>query len=271
MNLPNIPETFHLGPLLLHTYGMTFAIGVCLAYAVGRYAASKRGINLDHYDDMAFWALVIGFVCARAYYVIFYPQFFRGDFWEIFKTWDGGISVYGGLVGGAAAIFWRAHKYKLNIWNVLDTFSLGLPLGQAIGRIGNYINHEAFGQPTNSAWKIFIPLIDRPIDYYQYQYFQPTFLYEMICDLLIFVILISYFYFLSKTKSSSPNIKLKHYGIIFALYLILYSIARFFIEHLRLDSAYIFGLKVDQITAVLLFVIGLAILYYRYYHETLSS
>jgi phosphatidylglycerol:prolipoprotein diacylglycerol transferase len=271
MNLPNIPQTFHLGSLLLHTYGVTFALAVCAAYVIGRYAAAKRGIKLELYDDIAFWALIIGFISARAYYVIFYPQFFRGDFWEIFRTWDGGISIYGGLIGGVAAVFWRTHRYKLNIWNVLDSFALGLPMAQAIGRIGNYINHEAFGQPTNSAWKIFIPLIDRPVGYYQYQYFQPTFLYEMICDLAIFGILIFIFYLLTKKNKTNPENIIKHSGIIFASYLILYSITRFFIEHLRLDSAFIFGLKVDQITAVLLFIVGLGILYSRYHYETFNS
>lgn len=256
----SIPQTLSLGPLTIHLYGITFVLAAIVAYFVGRSFAKRRGITVEQFDDMAFWALVIGFICARAYYVIFYPQYYAGSFWEIFKTWDGGLAIYGGLIGGAAAIAWRARRLKIRLFAAFDVFAFGLPLAQAIGRIGNYINHEAFGNPTNLPWKIFIPLTDRPPGYTQYQYFQPTFLYEMIWDLSTFAAL--YFIFVRRAKKKSPGEAQNRAGTLTATYFLFYAFGRFWIEGLRLDSAYVFGLRVDQITSVLLFALGCGILYW---------
>jgi phosphatidylglycerol:prolipoprotein diacylglycerol transferase len=257
--LPEIPQILHIGPLSIHTYGITFASGVIAAYFVGRWAALKRGISPEHFDDIAFWAVVIGFISARVYYVLTYPQYFSGNVIEIFKTWDGGLSIFGGILGGMAAVYFRVRKLHVTFLNVLDAIVIGLPLGQAIGRIGNYINHEAFGYPTSLPWKIFIPIIDRPAGYMQFMYFQPTFLYEMIADLAIFLAL--FFWFRRTMRSGRRQ---KRAGIFFATYLVLYGIARYFIEGLRLDSSYILGvhfLRFDQLIAILLFAVGCGILY----------
>lgn len=257
--LPQIPQLLHVGSLSIHTYGITFALGVLASYLVGRWVAKKRGIYTDTFDDIAFWAVVIGFICARAYYVLTYPQYYSGNLIEVLKTWDGGLSIFGGLLGGIAAVAWRARHFRIKFLTIADSIAIGLPLGQAIGRIGNYINHEAFGNPTNLPWKIFIPLVDRPAGYQQFSYFQPTFLYELIADLLIFLILLVWF------KRSMPRTTTqKRLGTFFGAYLVLYSFARYFIEGIRLDSSYILGthfLRFDQLTAILLFVVGCGILY----------
>jgi phosphatidylglycerol:prolipoprotein diacylglycerol transferase len=257
--LPEIPQILHIGPLAIHSYGITFAGGVVAAYLVGRWAAVQRGISPEQFDDIAFWAVVVGFISARAYYVLTYPQYFAGNLLEVFKTWDGGLSIFGGILGGIAVVYFRVRRLKVNFLNALDAIVIGVPLGQAIGRIGNYINHEAFGYPTNLPWKIFIPFIDRPVGYQQYSYFQPTFLYEMIADLLIFFILLVWF----RRSNRSEKTK-KRYGIFFAVYLVLYGIARYIIEGMRLDSSYILGthfLRFDQFIAILLFLVGCGILY----------
>lgn len=264
---PLIPQILHIGPLSIHSYGITFALAVASAYLVGRWAAAKRGIANDKYDDLAFWAVVIGFIGARAYYVLTYPQYYSGNLIEIFKTWDGGLSIFGGLLFGIAAVVWRTHHHKINFWNAADSIAIGIPLAQAIGRIGNYINYEAFGNPTNLPWKIFIPLANRPAGYTQFSYFQPTFLYELIADLLIFTILIVWFN-ISSNKLNEK--KVKHPGLFFGAYLLLYSIARYFIEGVRLDSSYILGshfLRFDQFTAILLFAAGCGILYRSLHYE----
>ncbi len=257
--LPAIPQTFHIGRLVLHTYGLTFAGGVVAAYLVGRWAAIKRGISGDAFDDVAFWAVIFGFIGARIYYVLTYPHYFSGNFIEIFKTWDGGLSIFGGILAGILAVIWRARKHKLRLLNILDVIAIGLPLGQAIGRIGNYINHEAFGRPTNLPWKIVIPLANRPQGYQQFSYFQPTFLYELLADLLIFFVLLAWF-----KRSMKSSASFHRLGMFFGAYLVLYGIARYFIEGIRLDSSYILGvtwLRFDQLIAILLFVVGCGILY----------
>jgi len=260
MNLPQIPQIYHLGSLQLHTYGLTFALAVLIAYLLGRKFSKNYGINAQQFDDIAFWALIIGFVSARIYYVIFYYQYFQNDFWEIFRTWHGGISIYGGIIGGAAAIYWIVKKHKLSLLKVLDVFALALPLAQAVGRIGNYINHEAFGLPTNLPWKIFIPVEFRPESYSQYSYFHPTFLYEMIWDIIVFLVV----YFFAFKKKQNRGEKSSEAGFSAAIYLILYSFGRFWIEAIRLDSSYVFGFKLDQIVSILLFAAGWAILYRKY-------
>ena len=260
MNLPEIPQIYHIGVLQLHTYGLTFATAVLIAYLLGRKFSKKYGVNVQQFDDIAFWALIIGFISARIYYVIFYYQYYQNDFWEIFKTWHGGIGIYGGIIGGILAVFWRAKKHKVNLLRVLDIFALALPVAQAIGRIGNYINHEAFGLPTNLPWKILIPYEFRPEAYSQYAYFHPTFLYEMLWDIVVFFIV--YFYAFKKEQNNGQTTN--NSGFALATYLILYSFGRFWIEAIRLDSSYVFGFKLDQITSILLFIAGWVILYKKY-------
>ena len=132
----------------------------------------------------------------------------------------------------------------MSFFKLIDVFLCGTALGQSIGRWGNFFNSEAFGSPTNLPWKLFIPISHRPAQYMNFQYFHPTFLYESILDILIFIVLLVFF----KKFSKYP-------GTLACMYLILYSLARIFVEHFRVDSVLnIYGIPVAQLVSILLII-----------------
>src|SRR5574344_1549892 len=170
------------------------------------------------------------------------------------------MSIQGGILGGLIFGVFYAKQHNLPILKLCDVFSYGLCLGQAIGRWGNFFNSEAFGLPTNCFCKLFIPISHRPIDFLQYSYFHPTFLYESICDFLIFLILFFCVRKLVLLKFMNKNSD----GMIFFSYLILYSLVRIFIETLRIDSVLnLFGIPIAQIFCVFTILFGIMGIRYK--------
>ena len=259
-----LSQSFRLGSVQVHYYGIILAAAIVAGFGVALARAKKAGFDRSFLEDLGFWLIIFGIIGARAYYVIFYPQFFRGDFLEIFRIWHGGQAIYGALIGGALTVWYFARKYKINFWRITDFLVFALPLGQAIGRLGNYFNYEAFGKPTNLPWKIFIPQNFRPAGYEQYQFFQPAFAYEALASLALFALMLGIEKYFEKNPGKTWVQRLNQPGIFTAIYIIGYSIARFFVEGIRLDSAYLSGFRVDQITALFLIVLTSAILVYRY-------
>jgi phosphatidylglycerol---prolipoprotein diacylglyceryl transferase len=249
-----LSQGFSLGPLQIRYYGFTMLAAVASAYFLGRKHTKEIGVQSQDFDDIAFWTIIWGFLGARIYYVLFYFYQFQNDLSEIYKIWHGGISIYGGLIAGAIAIWYQCGKRDISFLKFTDKLIIGVPLGQAIGRIGNYLNFEAFGTPTNLPWKIFIPERFRPGEFSSSPYFHPTFAYEMIWDLIIFIILLT---LNRKVINQKP-------GWLVLIYILTYSIGRLFIEGLRVDSAFIAGFKVDQIIALLLIIFSFGIILYRY-------
>lgn len=239
----SIPSEIAIGNFAIRIYGITMASSILVGYFIGRHYSWKFGISKSEVDDIAFWITIVGFIGARIYYVIFDWQLYRNDYSEIYKIWHGGLSVYGSLIAGLIFIFFYTSKKAYSVYQLLDLMALSLPLSQAVGRFGNFFNQEAFGLPTNLPWKMYVDPINRPGNYRQYDYFHPTFLYEALVSILIFFILKK---LLGKTKP----------GILAFVYIGLYSLGRFFIEGIRLDSSYLYGLKVDQITAVVGLVVA---------------
>ncbi|RMF27570.1 MAG: prolipoprotein diacylglyceryl transferase, partial [Cyanobacteria bacterium J083] len=169
-----------------------------------------------------------------------------------------GIAIHGAVIGGAIAALIFAKVKKVSFWQLADIVTPGLILGQAIGRWGNFFNSEAFGRPTNLPWKLYIPPSRRPPEYINYDYFHPTFLYESIWNLLVFALLLYLFFWGLK----NPH-RLK-VGTIALVYLIAYSLGRFWIEGLRTDSLMFMGLRIAQIVslgAIALGIFGLVWLY----------
>ncbi|GAC1572251.1 MAG: prolipoprotein diacylglyceryl transferase [Candidatus Doudnabacteria bacterium] len=253
---PKLSQSFAIGFLNIRLYSLTFVGGIMAAYVIAQKRIQKSEISAEVFENIVFWTILWGFISARIYYVLFYWNQYKNNLSEIFMVWHGGLAIYGGLIGGALTIFILCKKNNVKFFRFTDLIILGIPLGQAIGRMGNYFNKEAFGLPTNLPWKIYIPLANRPQGYAQYSYFHPTFLYEIIADLLIFFILFRYI-----RKST-----LKPYpmGFLTALYLFLYSIARFAIEDIRLDSAYFGPFKGDQLTAAVLILTSAIVMVYLY-------
>ncbi len=247
-----ILSSFALGPLTIRIYSLTFVLGILAAYLIGRARALRAGISAKIFDDIIFWTIIAGFLSARIYYVLFYFGLYRDNLAEIYKVWHGGLAIYGGLIGGTIVLYFLCKKYAVDFFKFADLLVIGLPIAQAIGRIGNYFNYEAFGAPTNLPWKMFVPEQFRPPGFQQYAYFHPTFAYEIIWNLIVFALI-----FFAAKKRPKP-------GILLGIYLLLYSIGRFAIEAIRLDSAYFGVFRGDQITALLLIICALAIIVSRY-------
>lgn len=240
---------FSIGSVSIYYYGiiMAFAllIGVWTASQITKkfYPELDPEIIYDISPHIIIWA-IIG---ARAYYCLLNLTYFSKNPLEIVQLWHGGISIHGAILGGLIGGVIYAKRHKLPVLKLCDIFAYGLVLGQAIGRWGNFFNSEAFGRPTENFLKLYIPIYKRPIEYLQYNYFHPTFLYESILDICIFLIL---FFVIRKIAKNS--------GTVFFSYLILYSIVRILIEQIRVDSVLdINGIPIAQIMSVLIIFAGI--------------
>lgn len=239
---------------------MAFAciIGVSTAYLFfKKYNPDK---NYKALWDISSYLIVAGIIGARLYYCLLNPVYYSHNPLEILNFRQGGLSIHGGLIAGIITLFISAKKYKLPVLNLLDAFVCGTAIGQAIGRWGNFFNSEAFGYPTNLPWKLFIPPEHRPAEFFNFEYYHPTFLYESMLDICIFLVL----YFVMKKYA------LKKPGITVCVYMILYSAVRIFVESFRLDSALdISGIPIAQIISLVILLISAAALIFlsRKYHN----
>jgi len=238
------PADGNLGPF--HMYGIILAVGVLVGVYVAEQRWRRRGYPKDGIYDIAFWVVIWGVIGARVYHVITDYQRFEDDPWRAFQIWRGGLSIWGAVIGGALAVIVITYRRKLPTLVVMDCMSVGIVLAQAIGRWGNYFNQELFGKPTSLPWGLEIAQRHRPTGYLQYSTFQPTFLYESLACLAIAGILL--------LVEHRAGLKL---GQTFALYVVLYTFARFFFENMRIDPAHeIAGMRVNAWVSVFLFVFG---------------
>lgn len=232
-----------IGDFYLRWYGLFMAAAILVSYLIARKYSWRFGISQSDIDDFTFWGVILGIIGARAYYVLFNLPYFSRDWMEVLQIWHGGLSIYGGLLTGLVFTYFYTRKKAYGFGQLMDVVALGLPLGQAVGRFGNFFNQEAFGIPTSLPWKMFVEPQYRPIMYSQQEYFHPAFLYEVIGNIIIFFILQR---LVGKGKS----------GTIGWAYLGLYSLLRFFVEALRVDSFISNGLRVDQVVAVVLVLVS---------------
>ena len=240
---------FSVGSVSIYYYGVIMAVSLFAGVLVARFVADKfySEINPEVIYDISPHIIIGAILGARIYYCLLSYNYYAQNPFEIIKLWHGGISIHGAIIGGLIGGIIYAKKHKLPVLKLCDIFSYGLVLGQAIGRWGNFFNSEAFGRPTESFLKLYIPIYKRPLEYLQYNYFHPTFLYESILDVCIFLIL--FFVIRKFTKNND--------GILFFSYLILYSIVRIAIEQLRIDSILnVFGIPIAQIASILIILIS---------------
>ena len=244
------PMLFEWGSIAVRWYGFLIASAVLIGVTLSQYLAKRRQVDPDLLADLAIWLVISAIPAARIYYVVFqWPQY-QNNPGDILAVWKGGIAIHGAILGGAIAALIFAKLKKVSIWQLADLVVPSLALGQAIGRWGNFFNSEAFGRPTDLPWKLYIPLANRPLDYANFEYFHPTFLYESLWNLLVFSLLL--FIFFRSLKLNSP-IKI---GTLTLFYLIAYSIGRFFVEGLRTDSLMAGQLRTAQIVSLILISLG---------------
>lgn len=245
------PILFEIGFISLRWYGFLIAsavlIGVVIAQKLGQY----RNIDPDLIGDLVIWLVIGAIPAARIYYVLFEWQNYAQHPQDIIAIWQGGIAIHGAIIGGIISALIFAKINRQSFWELIDVIAPSLILGQAIGRWGNFFNSEAFGIPTNLPWKLYIPINNRPIQYINFDYFHPTFLYESLWNLGVFIFLISLFFW-----SIKHNNKLKN-GTIFLVYLITYSLGRVWIEGFRTDSLMIGFLRIAQIVSLSAIAFGI--------------
>ena len=240
---------FSLGPLNIHMYGLIIAFGLFLAVVYSMRRAKQFGVTEDHILDGVLWVTPFAFLCARAYYCIFqWEELYASNPISVFYIWNGGIAIYGGVLGAVAGIIVFCRIKKISLGAALDLVLLGFLIGQSIGRWGNFFNREAFGAETDT-W-LRMGLLDPVTGVVTYHH--PTFLYESAWNALGFVIL----HFLSKRREYDGQIALG--------YVVWYGLGRTFIEGLRTDSLYIPGtqLRVSQVLAAVSCLIAVAVLVY---------
>jgi prolipoprotein diacylglyceryl transferase len=240
-----------LGPLRVHFYALFILTGIALASWLTNHRLTKRGGEPGAILDIVIWAVPLGIIGGRFFHVITHPRdyFFEGaDLLAVFRIWEGGLAIYGALAFGALGVFIGAKQLKLRFWSVADAMAPGILLAQAIGRLGNYFNQELFGLPTTLPWGLEIPASNPayPIGLPAGLTFHPTFLYEMIWSLIGVAILL----LLDK------RFELR-WGKTFALYLVIYSLGRIWIESIRIDpSEIILGLRINIWSALTGIAIG---------------
>ncbi len=234
---------FSIGAKPIYWYGIIIMLGVILAVFYASRRADYFGIRTDDVFDLMLFMLPIGIICARLYYVVFQWEQYKDNPAEIIAIWNGGLAIYGGLIGGMITIIVFCHVKKIDPMDMLDLIASAVPIGQSIGRWGNFFNCEAFGSKTSAPWRM---VIGKGLDEAGALGNHPTFFYESAWNAIGVLLL----YLYSKKR--------KYRGEIILLYLGWYGLGRFFIEGLRTDSLYLWNtdVRVSQVVALISVIIG---------------
>nr|WP_312578790.1 prolipoprotein diacylglyceryl transferase [Sedimentibacter sp.] len=232
------PVAFSIFGIDIMWYGVLISLGVLLGVLVALKECRRVGFKEEDLLDFLLFAIPAGIIGARTYYVIFSWDYYSQNMNQIINIRNGGLAIHGGLIAGAIVGIIFCKIRKINLWQILDIVIPSVALGQAIGRWGNFINQEAYGGPTSLPWGIMVNGVK----------VHPTFLYESIIDISVFIFLMWY----RKNKR-------KNQGEVFALYLILYSIGRFFVEGMRTDSLMFMNMRIAQLISLGLVLFGIII------------
>ena len=240
-----IPRSIEIGPFSIHLYGLIIAFAIFCGWYLAQKRAKIYKIPQKIFDDpVLLIPLVLSIAGARLYHVLDLWSYYGKNLVDIIKIQNGGLGIWGGILGMILGFLIVAKVKKLDLLKSLDLAAPSVILGQAIGRFGNYINQEGFGLPTNLPWGVFIDPQNRPTQYLLYPRFHPTFFYEALLNLIFFILLL---YFAGKVKVK---------GQVFALYLIFYSVARSIAEFWRIDTWTVEGIKVAHILSLATLTFG---------------
>ena len=243
------PRTFSLGPVTLHLYGLVIAVGLLLAVLYSLRRCKQFGLKQDDLLDGVLWVTPFAIICARAYYVAFTWEAYADNPISALYIWEGGIAIYGGVLGAVLGIAVLCKVKKLKFAAVMDLVLLGFLIGQSMGRWGNFFNREAFGAPTDSFLRM--GLFNSATG--QWEYYHPTFLYESVWNLTGLILL----HFWSKKRRYDGQIALG--------YAAWYGLGRAWIEGLRMDSLYWGDFRVSQVLAAASCLVATAVLIYQHF------
>lgn len=242
-------------------YALAILTGIVLGLLAVKYNCEKENEDFNIYFDYFFYGYIVAIISARIYFVAFKWEYYKNDLMSVFKIYEGGIAIYGAIIGAVitAIVFTKLKKIKLP--NFLDFLVLGLPIGQAVGRWGNFVNREAYGGFTDSFFKMRIlknegtklteDILNNIVTVQGYEYIQvhPTFLYESLLNLANFIFLMIYFK------------KRKFEGEVFLLYFLIYGIGRYIIEGLRVDQLVISNSNIAISQLISLLFIGFSLIF----------
>lgn len=261
INIEKLPKSITVFGFEIAFYGIIIAIGMALALTIIFKEVKRTGQSEDYYYDLAIFAIIFGIIGARMYYVIFEWDQYRHNLLSVFNIREGGLAIYGGLIAGTITTCAFCKIKKMSIPQVLDTIILGIIIGQILGRWGNFFNREAFGGFTDNLFAMQIRYDEvggiiseslekhiQIVDNAKYIQVHPTFLYESVWNLILFVVMM----LMRKHK--------KFQGEIACIYLIGYGVGRFFIESLRTDQLTLWrtGIAVSQIVSGVIILIGVS-------------
>lgn len=234
INPSAVPNLFGTN-ISIHWYGIIIAVAIMVALTLAMRQSKKYNIKEDDFIDMFLVALPFSIIFARLFFVVFTWDNYKNDLLGIFRIWEGGLAIYGAIIGAILSVYFYSRMKKIDMLEVWDFACVYLPLAQAIGRWGNFANQELYGTVTKLPWGMTGSIIgEDPV--------HPTFLYESLLNIIVFVVLLK----LRKNK------KVK--GSVLAIYLMLYSLVRFMMEFLRTDEFGTGNIRYNQVFAVFVFV-----------------
>ncbi len=252
---------FSAGPISLHWYGLFLVTGMIAALAISFYLAERYGISRDIVFDLSFWLILGGLVGARLYDVLLELPYYIAHPGQILAVWRGGLAIHGAIIAGIVIIWIFSRRHKIGWLKLSALLVPGLALGQAIGRWGNYFNQELFGLPTNRPWGIPIDVLNRPAAYAADSYFHPTFLYESLGCLAIFIFL----FCLNQRTIRRKSLSNSFYAWSLGLYMILYSVLRFSLEFIKIDKTpYFLGMRWPQIMSLVIIAGAISLISFSY-------
>ncbi len=263
LSIPSPDISFlQIGPLRIYFYALCILLGIVLAAVWTGKRLEQRGGERGAVIDFTVWSVVLGILGARTYHVLTHWGDYFGagkNFLEVFAFWNGGIAIFGALLGGAIGVWVASRITGIRFLSFADALVPGLLLAQSFGRLGNWFNHELFGGPTTLPWGLEIESTNKafPIGLPEGTLFHPTFLYEIVWNLLGIAVLL-----MIERKWQA------RWGQFLGMYFVWYGIGRFFIEGMRVDPSLIFlGLRSNQLTALLTVILGLVIIIVQRYRH----
>jgi phosphatidylglycerol:prolipoprotein diacylglycerol transferase len=241
-----------IGDLAITWYGLCIVIAAAAGlYVLLRKTQHNKKLS-ESIFDIALWSIVAGFIGARAYHVWNEWWWYHDHLDHVYRIWEGGLAIHGGLLASMLVMFLLARKKKILFFQIAGLFAPALLVAQAIGRWGNYFNEELFGKPLHTWWALHVSLSARPVQYMAEQTFHPLFLYEMVLNLLLFAIIMIAWKKLSPTR-----------GVITAIYFIGYGAIRFALDFFRFDQFGFGPFTLAQWVSLCLIFMGGVLLYYQ--------
>jgi phosphatidylglycerol:prolipoprotein diacylglycerol transferase len=247
------PILIQIGPVVIRYYGLMYVIAIAVGFLLLAKEARRKQLPLstENLLDLLLWIVPIAIVGARLYYVAFHWDYYGSHLSDIVRIWEGGLAIHGGVLAGAAVVFFYARAKSVPFWRLTDALVPSLILGQAIGRIGNLMNGDAFGTPTTLPWGVRFPANSPAGMAYPGQATHPSMIYEMLLNLAVFAFL---WWWVRKRGYKD--------GLSTAMYFILYAVARSIVSFTRADSLWLGPIRAAHVISGL-FVVGFGLLVWR--------